>query len=300
MDALYEYVSLRHGVFSRAEATRVGLSSSQINTRVKNGQFVRVAHSVYTIAGTPDTWMRRARVAALTCGGLVSHRAAAAVYGIDGFSKGEIEVIVPKCRRPESSGFTLHRTTQFGRADGHEVDGIPVSGLTRTVLDVAAVVGPKRLNWMVDAVLRQGLAEWEDLFHVWVIHSIQGRNGSGRLRMLLEQRFGDEQIPDSKWNRMVADLLNDAGLPPPSCEYEIRDNGQFIGRVDLAYPQQRLAIELDSSRWHLNAESFVNDPRRKNRLTLAGWTVLTFTWDDYANTPASLVQTVRDARQKAA
>ena len=300
MDSLYEYVSARHGVFSRAEATRLGLSHGQISTRIKNGQFVRVAPSVYAIAGAPNTWFQRARVAALTTGGLLSHRAAAAVHRIDGFTYDDIEVIVPKYRRPESMGFTLHRTTQFGRADGQERSGIPVTGIARTVLDVAAVVGPKRLNWMVDAVIRQDLVAWEDLFHVWVIHSIQGRNGSGRLRMLLEERYGDERIPDSKWNRMVADLLVDAGLPAPVFEYEIRSNDQFIGRVDLAYPEQRLAIELDSSRWHLNSESFVKDPRRKNRLILAGWTVLTFTWADYADTPAALVSTVRNARQTAA
>ncbi len=222
------------------------------------------------------------------------------MHGIDGFSFGEIDVVVPKYRRPRLGEITLHRTTQFGRTNAQQVDGIPVTGLARTVLDVAAVVGPKRLNWMVDAVLRQGMVEWEDLFHIWVTHSIQGRNGSGGLRMLLEERYGEERFPDSKWNRMVSDLLIDAGLPTPVLEHEIRSNGRFIGRVDLAYPEERLAIELDSSRWHQNSESFVNDPRRKNQLMLAGWTVLTFTWSDYADTPAALINTVRQARLSAA
>lgn len=300
MESLFDFVSTRHGVFSRLEANTLGVSNSQISTRVRNGQFLRVAPSVYAIAGAPNTWEQRARVAALSTRGLVSHQAAAYVHGIDGFQARDIEVIVPKYRRPAGAGFRLHRTTQFGRADGQEVDGVPVTGLPRTVLDVAAVVGPKRLNWMVDAVIRQGMVEWEDLFHVWVIHSIQGRNGSGRLRELLEERYGDDRVPDSKWNRMVSDLLINAGLPAPLLEHEIRSNGRFIGRVDLAYPEERLAIELDSSRWHLNSESFVKDPRRKNQLTLAGWTVLTFTWTDYSDTPGALINTVRQARLSAA
>jgi len=300
MDSLYSYVSTRHGVFSRAEALTLGLSSSQINRRVQVGQFRRLAPSGYGIAGSPSTWHQKARMAALTTGGLVSHRAAAAVHEIDGFTEPAIEVIVPKYRKPRTTGFTIHRTTQFGKADPREIDGVPVTGLPRTVLDVAAVVRPRRLNWMVDAVLRQGLCDWEDLFHVWVIHSIQGRNGSGVLRKLLEERFGDARIPDSKWNRLVADLLVDAGLPTPVFEYEIRSNGRLLGRVDLAYPEQRLAIELDSARWHLNSESFIKDPRRKNQLTLAGWTVLTFTWSDYADSPAMLIDTVRRALASAA
>ena len=57
----------------------------------------------------------------------------------------------------------------------------------------------------------------------------------------------------------------------------------------------RVAIELDSVRFHLNRESFVADPRRRNRLTLAGWTVLSFTWDDYINHPGALCDAVAAA-----
>ena len=53
-----------------------------------------------------------------------------------------------------------------------------------------------------------------------------------------------------------------------------------------------MAIELDSVRFHLNRKSFVADPRRRNRLTLAGWTVLSFTWDDYINHPGALCDDV--------
>lgn len=300
MQAFYDFVASRHGVFSRAEAIEFGLSTSGIDRRIATGQFRRVARGTYVTAGSPDTWLQRAAIAAIGSGGLVSHRAAAALHGIDGFAEGDIEVTVPKHRRPRGGDFIIKRTTQFGRTDATEVDGIPVTGLTRTVLDVAAVVGPRRLNQTIDAVLRQGLCEWEDLFHVWVIHSIQGRNGCGPLRTLLEARFGDKHIPDSRWNRMVADLLVDRGLAEPALEYEIRAGTQLVGRVDLAYPRERVAIELDSVRWHLNSESFVQDPRRKNRLMLSGWTVLTFTWSDYIDTPQNLVETVRLARLNAA
>ena len=92
-------------------------------------------------------------------------------------------------------------------------------------------------------------------------------------------------------------LLLDAGLPEPRYEYQVLDAaGAFIARVDLAYPERKVAIELDSVRWHLNRSSFEADPRRKNKLILAGWTVLTFTWSDYVDTPNALVRTVRDSR----
>ena len=54
-----------------------------------------------------------------------------------------------------------------------------------------------------------------------------------------------------------------------------------------------LIVELDSVRFHHNIESFVNDRRRSNRLTAAGWTVLSFTWRDFVDDPRSLVALVK-------
>ena len=100
---------------------------------------------------------------------------------------------------------------------------------------------------------------------------------------------------------MVADLLEGARLPRPVFEHRVKaPDGSLVAQVDLAYPVERLAIELDSVRWHFNLESFVADPRRRNRTSLAGWTVLTFTWDDYANRPEALCATVADALRLAA
>ena len=116
------------------------------------------------------------------------------------------------------------------------------------------------------------------------------------MRALLDVRYGESVVPDSRWNRMVETLLIDAGLPTPRLEYEVTaESGEFIARVDLAYPRQKLAIELDSIRWHHNLESFEKDPRRKNVLLVAGWRVLTFTWSDYAENPTGLTATVRSA-----
>ena len=95
---------------------------------------------------------------------------------------------------------------------------------------------------------------------------------------------------------MVEDLLVDAGLARPRLEFRAcAADGEFLAQVDLAYPVHRVAIELDSVRYHLNRESFVADPRRRNRLTIAGWTVLSFTWDDYINHPSALCDAVSAA-----
>ena len=126
-------------------------------------------------------------------------------------------------------------------------------------------------------------------------HSRRGRTGCGRLGELLDERFGEERPPDSVFNRMVSDLLVSAGIERPVFEYQIHDGRHFVARVDLAFPEERLAIELDSRAHHDNPLSFVADPRRANRIVNLGWHLLRFTWDDYRDHPDVLVETARDA-----
>ena len=192
-------------------------------------------------------------------------------------------------------GVRLHRTTQMHLAKPIDRDGIPCTGIGRTVLDVASVVSRERLEHTIDAVLRQGLLRLEDMYAVLVSHSRQGRTGCGPFRDALEERRGDDAVPLSAWSRMVSDLLTDFGLERPVFEHRVCDpSGELLAQVDLAYPDHRVAIELDSKRWHLNSVSFERDPRRRNALTVIGWTVLTFTWSDYVDRPNQLCNTVAE------
>ena len=282
MDPFREHLAHHHGVFSRAEATEFGKSDKQLAGMLRRSEIVRTHPSTYRSTTNPRTWEAQLRGASLSVRGVASHRSAAALWRIDGFPRALIEVTIDNSRRVILPGVKVRRSTQFAWRDETTIDGIATTGIARTVLDVAAVVGPGRLNQAVDAVLRQKLLSWPDLYDVLVRHSARGRTGCGRLRKLLDVRFGDTAIPDSRWNRMVATLLVDAGLPAPALEFEVRSSsGDFVARVDLAFPRRKVAIELDSERWHLNSESFRKDPRRKNKLTVEGWTVLSFTWSDY-------------------
>ena len=296
MDEFRQHLAAHHGVFSRAEARSLGLTDNQISGLLDRREAVRTQPATYRSTAHRRTWKSNARGAALSARGVLSHRSAAALWGIDGFPMGLTEVTIPYKRSVRIPGVRIYRSKQFSLIDDVIIDGLPVTGIARTVLDLAAVVSPSRVNETFDAVIRQQLLEWPDLYEVLARHSARGRNGCGKLRALLDVRYGDTAIPDSRWNRMVLTLLSDAGLPDPIPEFEVRDKrGQFIGRVDLAYPRSRVAIELDSMRWHHNLESFTNDPRRKNALIVNGWTVLTFTWADFADHPGQLVRTVRAA-----
>ncbi len=286
----------QHGLILRSQALDNGMTSAQIERRLRTGRWERVARGVYRHAATEQTRLSRLLTACLAHDALASHTSAAAVHSIDGYSLDRIEVVVAAGRSPSVKGARLHKSAQMDLARPTVRKAIPVTGVGRTVLDVAGVVSRGQLDDTIDAVLRDGRLRLWDLYDVLVSHARRGRNGCAALRAALDARLGDDRVPLSSWSRMVSDLLVADGLDRPCFEYPIHAaNGEFIAQVDLAYPDRSLAIELDSVRWHHNLHNFSHDRQRRNRLLLAGWDVLNFTWDDYSRRPDQLCAAVSAA-----
>ncbi|MCY4664984.1 MAG: hypothetical protein OXC00_09990 [Acidimicrobiaceae bacterium] len=286
----------QYGLVARAQALDAGMTRHQIQRQLDTKRWRTAAPGVYHNTAVPETPHSRLLAACIAHGGLASHRAAAALHDIDGFRLVRPEIVVAPGRGRSAAGVRLHRSTQMDLARPVPRDGIPCTGLARTMLDLAAVVNRQRLESALDCVLRQERLTYEDLYEVVVSHSRQGRNGLTRLRAVLDDRCGDGPVPLSDWSRWVSDLLVKSGLGRPALEYRVHDAaGDLLAQVDLAYPGRRLAIELDSVRWHHNRESFVGDRRRRNKLQAAGWDVLNFTWEDYASRSAELCAVVARA-----
>ena len=296
MNEFWRYLAAHHGVFTRAQAREFGLSDRQITDRRCKGLFTPIAPRVYRLSTAPATWEAQARGEALSARGLVSATAALRTWAVDGQSRQDaIHILVHHNRYPRSSQATLHRTRAFDMIPGYLHNGIPVTSASQAVLDAAALVDPEAMESIIDAVVRQKLATVGEMLTAIEQLGSSGRKGLGTLRAQLLAREPGARVPDSKFNRLVAQLLVGAGLPEPVFEYEVRHRGRFVGRADLAYPEAQILIELDSAQWHHNHWAFVADPRRKNRLTLAGYQVLSFTWDDYVKQRAQLIATVYTA-----
>ena len=295
-EAAWAVMVAQHGVIDRAGARRAGLTDRQIKRRVDRGEWVRLAPGVYRHAGITRSWRGELMAACMMLRGIASHRSAAVLHEMEGFRPGGRDVSVAHGRYARIGGIRLHQSTQMDRAAPAILDGIPCTGLARTVLDVSHDVSYRRLEDTVDALIRDGRLEWKDLVSVLTRHARRGRNGAASLRRFLDARTGDESIPLSVWNRIAIDLLVAAGLPEPRLEYRVlRVDGSLVAQVDLGYPASKIAIELDSVRFHLNREAFERDRRRWNALVAEGWTVLAFTWADFIDRPHEVIARVRAA-----
>lgn len=81
----------------------------------------------------------------------------------------------------------------------------------------------------------------------------------------------------------------------PELRYRVFDEfGEFIARLDMGYPQLKLAMEYDG-RGHLEAWQHASDARRLNKLDASGWSILRFTAADVLRTPNAMAAQVRDA-----
>ena len=78
----------------------------------------------------------------------------------------------------------------------------------------------------------------------------------------------------------MAALLRAHGVPRAIPEYTVRERGVFIGRIDFAYPELKLAIEVDGFEPHTALDVFRNDRARQNDLVASGWTALRYVWRD--------------------
>lgn len=268
----------QHGLIDWSQALAAGMTRTAIETCLAKGVFERVCSRVYRIAGSPPTWRQQVMAAVLSAGpdAAASHRAAVRIWGLDAPVPRVAEITMPRTRAVELVGVTTHRTGDLVAADVTTRDGIPVTTVPRTLVDLGAVSPRWVVDRCIDAALARRLVALEDLWRILRRVSRRGRRGAGVLRACLEWRFG---VPDSVLEGLFLEIVRDFGLPEPVVQYEVQVNGR-LRKIDAAYPERSLAIELDGAKKRMSPESLQADDSRQNDLVEARFTPLRFTWTD--------------------
>lgn len=295
--AITEVASRQHSVFSVQQALDAGGTRKMLLARERGGRIATVDVDVYRIAGAPLTWEARVLAATLSAGpgSLVSHRAAAALWGFEGFIKGTPELTVPRGRRYRRDEVRTHESTDLHLCGTRQRSGIPVTDPGRTILDLARRTGDQRLLQAIESARRLRLTSWSELIATLAKHARRGRPGIRRLRRVIAANAHREEITDTDFELLVLALLIEHGLPEPVVHHELRGpGGTLLAEIDLAYPRLRIAIELDGG-VHRRADVFERDRPRQNKIVLDGWIILRFTWDMFRSHPEQVVNEVRAA-----
>jgi very-short-patch-repair endonuclease len=282
----------QHGVFTRGDAVSLGATKAMIATRLSTGRWERVSESVYRLAGAPTTWHQSLLAACMATAGIASHRAAGALHLLAAFVAGQIEVTVPRGRRPRPRGITVHQL-HLPPVDVTVVDAIPTTTPARTVLDLASVCPADVVEEALDDALRRRLLTVSRLR--WRLEQLGRRGGAATIRRLLDLRSGDGRASQSVLETRFLRLVRRSKLPSPERQYQIRERGRLLAVVDFAYPDVRLAIEADGYRWHSGRLRWQRDLERRNALTQLGWRIVHVTAHDIEQRPAEIVAAIREA-----
>jgi very-short-patch-repair endonuclease len=290
--ALARLAASQHGLVIRSQATELGLTDAAIKWRCADGVWRALHPGVYVVGGAPDTWHQRMLGACMAAGGLAvaSHRSAARIWGLLGEDDlVELSVLRPKGPRP--AGALWHRSRDLVRAHTTVREGLPATNPMRTLVDLGAVVPPWILEDALDRALMSKLVRMPAV--EWMLHDVArpGRRGCGVLRKVLDERALGAAAPDGLLEPRMARLLRDHGLPAAVFQH-IPQPGY---KIDFAYPDVLLAIEVDGYDPHGTRRAFDADRVRQNRLVLLGWTVLRFTWPQVVRQPGKVAAQVRDA-----
>jgi Protein of unknown function (DUF559) len=278
--------ALREGPFTFVEAQRAGLTRRQL----QGTSWRRIGFGQYVWAGLQDdVELLLASVhSRLQMGAAFSGRTAAWLHGLDFPPCDPVEVTVPTdIGISRLAGVSLHRAALTG-ADLVVLRGLRATSALRTVFDLGCRPSLTEGVVAVDMALHHGLVRLPELRGWAATHGrLKGARQFGRVIAAAEP------LAESPMETRLRMLLVLAGLPRPEAQVSLHDDkGHFLGRVDLYYAAQRLAIEYDGG---THRTSLIEDNRRQNRLLNAGYRLLRFTFADIRDTPTAVVEQVKHA-----
>jgi len=260
----------QHGVVAHWQLLELGLSPAAIQRLIRGGRLHRLHRAVYAVGHRAVSREGRLVAAILACGpgAVLSHKAAAERWGMMPPSPGPIDVTVRRSVRGHA-GISIHRARALDRRDWMIRDGLRLTSVPRTLLDLAEVLPERQLRRAAQEAARTRRFSAPALREL--LDRSPGRRGHRQLRALLRDAVIEPRSRSDLEDRFHQ-LVKEAGLGRPEA------NPKLLGyKIDALWREQKIVVELDGFQDHGTRERFESDRARDVRLQLAGFTVLRFT-----------------------
>ncbi|WP_436796292.1 DUF559 domain-containing protein [Actinospongicola halichondriae] len=280
----------QHGAFTAAQAQGVGVSRTSIMRATSDGSIVRRRPRVYVIASAPRTERQDLMVAVLAggAGALATGESALTLWCPEIASPNTHSITVPAASGVRSTaGCRVLRSSDLELAKAGSIDGIPVVGVARALLDSAIGLPPDVVLARINACQRHLPMSFGALVDTLHSHARRGRPGVATFRTALGRMT--KEVPDSEFERLVLRDLAAVDIPSPTLHHVVSCSTAGPIELDLAWPDRRIDVELDG-RDHLTRMKTARRDRQRDRaLALLGWVAPRFVWDDYLDDPGAMV-----------
>lgn len=278
----------QHGVVARRQLIACGVSETMLRDRLASGLLIPLHRGVYAVGHRrlrrEGHWL--AAVLAVP-GSVLSHRDAAGLHGIRPANHAKTDVTTTG-RATGNDGIAVHRTRVLDRQDVTDIEGIPVTSLARTLVDLASAVPQDHLAKALRRA-EEGNGLDANALHDTLARTA-GRRGPGHrlLRAAIEQRQAlGTTLTRSALEDAFQRLVGKHGLPKPQTNVFIEGM-----EVDAVWHDRQLVVELDGWEHHRTKDAFQRDRERDVRLLAAGWRVARFTHRQVTVRPAEVASTI--------
>jgi Transcriptional regulator, AbiEi antitoxin len=297
--AVAELAASQHRALTRTQAAALNFDRRRVATAKRAGWLEEPTPGVLVLAGAFPTWHQRLMVAALAMGGhgVVSHRAAARLHGLDGFDypgMAIVEASVTRRFRVDLPDAVFHHITPLEPCDVVSVDGIPCTAIGRTLADLGSVIRDRR---RIGRALTDARRRRVDLLALRTtaerLHR-PGQSGTGTLLRLLDGIPFEGRVPQTWFEELLALCLTDPALPEIVLQCPIRNQqGRIIARADIGMPAVKLGLEAHSREFHWGPIYEPLDEDRDIAAATCGWELIYLGW--YATKrPAAVLRVVND------
>ncbi len=250
------------------------------------------------MSGSPPSWRQRLMIATLSANrrGVISHRAAARLHGLDGFDydgMAVVEASVTRANRISLPDAVFHHVQALDVADVSKVDGIRCTTVARTLADLGSVIHDRRrIGRALTDARRRGVRLATLRATAERLHR-PGQRGTGELLRLLDAIPFEGTVPASWFEELLARCLDDPSLPTVVAQYPIvATDGSVIAKTDIGIPSVKLGLEAHSRRFHFGPVREPLDEERDLAAAAAGWELLYLGWHS-TRRPAEVLAIVK-------
>lgn len=266
----WELAGRQHGIVARRQLLELGFSKRAIEHRIARGRLHPVMHGVYAVGWPRMTPSRRWIAAVLGCGegAVLSHRSGAALWEIGSERRGVVDVSVRRRAELRRPGLKVRGRPSLSAGDVTSRDGIPVTGVVLTLVDLATELDTLGVERAVNEADKRDLIDPATLRAA--LERFSGQPGAPTLRAILDERTF--RLSDSDLEVLFRSIVAGTDLSPPLTKQVV--NGY---EVDFYWPDLGLVVETDGLRYHRTPSAQRRDIRRDRAHLLAGMTPLRFT-----------------------
>ena len=275
----------------RSQLLKAGWSKGAVQKRLEIGRLHPLHTGVYLVGHRLIQREGRWMAAVLASGpdAVLSHRSAAAIWGIREDSRAAIDVITP--HRSRSWRHIRRHVSPTLHDEVTVKDGIPVTTVPRTILDLAA---SESLDGVKSLIREMEYRELWGSLSLWdLVERYPGRRGIRTLRTALET-LKDEPAGERKspLEERFAPFLRRHHLRLLHFNDWITVGAKRY-QVDCHWPEVKEIVELDGWEGHKTRTAFREDRARDRRLRIAGYHVTRLTWNQLEDEPHAVASDLR-------